>query len=169
MFSKSLTAVAFVMAFFVSVSAHAASVWWQPTGSAVNFINVTVPGYTLAMFDVDNFDGLRDAPLEINPITDTINFVASVSDFTATSTVTSNSITLFDDNQFVLSISDGSDWFEPVSWSELVPGSNVFSVVFTNGIAITTNVTPVPVPAALWLFGSGLIGLVAVARRKDIA
>lgn len=28
------------------------------------------------------------------------------------------------------------------------------------------DVTPVPVPAAVWLFGSGLLGLVAVARRK---
>ena len=29
-----------------------------------------------------------------------------------------------------------------------------------------TSVTPVPVPAAVWLFGSGLLGLVGVARRK---
>ncbi len=28
------------------------------------------------------------------------------------------------------------------------------------------DITPVPVPAAVWLFGSGLLGLVAVARRK---
>ena len=28
------------------------------------------------------------------------------------------------------------------------------------------TVTPVPVPAAVWLFGSGLLGLVGVARRK---
>ena len=28
------------------------------------------------------------------------------------------------------------------------------------------EVTPVPVPAAVWLFGSGLLGLVSVARRK---
>lgn len=29
-----------------------------------------------------------------------------------------------------------------------------------------SQVSPVPVPAAVWLFGSGLIGLVGVARRK---
>lgn len=41
------------------------------------------------------------------------------------------------------------------------------------GIGSTTNlaaklgpITVVPVPAATWLFGSGLIGLVGVARRK---
>lgn len=31
---------------------------------------------------------------------------------------------------------------------------------------IVIDVTAVPVPAAVWLFGSGLIGLVGVARRK---
>ncbi|MGD8630956.1 MAG: VPLPA-CTERM sorting domain-containing protein [Gammaproteobacteria bacterium] len=29
------------------------------------------------------------------------------------------------------------------------------------------NTTVVPVPAAVWLFGSGLIGLAGVARRKQ--
>ncbi|PCJ87379.1 MAG: hypothetical protein COA54_05715 [Thiotrichaceae bacterium] len=33
--------------------------------------------------------------------------------------------------------------------------------------AIGLVVNPIPVPAALWLFGSGLLGLVAVARRKQ--
>jgi len=37
---------------------------------------------------------------------------------------------------------------------------------FFDNITITTDVSAVPVPAAVWLFGSGLVGLVGVARRK---
>ena len=33
-------------------------------------------------------------------------------------------------------------------------------------LRVITAVSAVPVPAAVWLFGSGLLGLVAVARRK---
>ena len=32
-----------------------------------------------------------------------------------------------------------------------------------------TRVAPVPLPAAVWLFGAGLLGLVGVARRKKAA
>ena len=34
------------------------------------------------------------------------------------------------------------------------------------GGTYSMTITAVPVPAAVWLFGSGLIGLIAVARRK---
>ena len=30
-------------------------------------------------------------------------------------------------------------------------------------------VSAVPVPPALWLFGSGLLGLIGIARRKKVA
>jgi hypothetical protein len=43
------------------------------------------------------------------------------------------------------------------------PYSEKFNVTL-NGVAAV--VPEVPVPAAVWLFGSGLIGLVGVARRK---
>ena len=35
--------------------------------------------------------------------------------------------------------------------------------------AMYASFTVVPVPAAVWLFGSGLLGLVAIARRKKTA
>jgi hypothetical protein len=36
--------------------------------------------------------------------------------------------------------------------------------IFLDNASLT--VTPVPVPAAVWLFGSGLIGLIGIARRR---
>jgi hypothetical protein len=38
-----------------------------------------------------------------------------------------------------------------------------FSEVFIGG---TVDIQAIPVPPALWLFGSGLLGLVGIARRK---
>lgn len=46
----------------------------------------------------------------------------------------------------------------PATWS--------FSSADVNDYSMT--ITAVPVPAAVWLFGSGLLGLVAVARRRNM-
>jgi hypothetical protein len=47
----------------------------------------------------------------------------------------------------------------------ITPGS---SNIAGTGDCSQTGVSAVPVPAAVWLFGSGLIGLVGLARRKDM-
>lgn len=39
---------------------------------------------------------------------------------------------------------------------------------FINPVTFTAVVSPIPVPAAAWLFGSGLIGLIGIARRKKV-
>lgn len=36
-------------------------------------------------------------------------------------------------------------------------------------ITVSIDTSPIPVPAAVWLFGSGLLGLIGVARRKKSA
>ena len=38
----------------------------------------------------------------------------------------------------------------------------------TLGMDLRVELTVVPVPAAVWLFGSGLIGLIGIARRKKV-
>jgi hypothetical protein len=47
-------------------------------------------------------------------------------------------------------------------------GGSIVGASFDGGrvIAKIGEVAVVPVPAAVWLFGSGLLGLVGVARRK---
>ena len=40
---------------------------------------------------------------------------------------------------------------------------------FGGGYTLAITPSAVPVPAAVWLFGSGLLGLIAIARRKKAA
>ena len=48
-----------------------------------------------------------------------------------------------------------------------VPGNKMITPPFPDQTAaFGGTMTPVPVPAAVWLFGSGLMGLVGVARRR---
>ncbi len=47
--------------------------------------------------------------------------------------------------------------------------ANCFADFTIDNVSISADVSAVPVPAAVWLFGSGLLGLVGVARRKIAA
>jgi len=44
----------------------------------------------------------------------------------------------------------------------------LFDEFGTTGIVRLTIVSAVPVPASVWLFGSGLIGLIGIAKRKKV-
>ena len=51
-------------------------------------------------------------------------------------------------------------------------GANAFDEEAVGGAAdfsFDFNVAPVPIPPAAWLFGSGLLGLIGIARRKQAA
>jgi len=56
--------------------------------------------------------------------------------------------------QYVLEFSGGFS-------GSVIRDGNVFALVVRSG-----DVSAVPIPAAIWLFGSGFIGLIGVARRK---
>ena len=61
----------------------------------------------------------------------------------------------------------GVDFNDPTVREVLLEGALVPDG--TGGFTADAFVTVIPVPAAVWLFGSGLLGLVGIARRKKAA
>ena len=60
-------------------------------------------------------------------------------------------------------------WFQLVSnGGGSVDFTGIENIQFNDGLFLTSEIplTTVPVPAAVWLFGSGLVGLIGIARRK---
>jgi hypothetical protein len=51
------------------------------------------------------------------------------------------------------------------TWQRLA----TFNIPRSTGTVSWAQFTVVPVPAAVWLFGSGLLGLIGIARRKKAA
>jgi hypothetical protein len=80
-----------------------------------------------------------------------------------------NSFTSDDSNSIIMSIArlpDGFDSdFNAADFGSacITPGSA--NIGGTGDCSV--SVSPVPVPAAVWLFGSGLVGLIGISRRKN--
>ena len=85
-------------------------------------------------------------------------------------------------SKFEIVLYDQLNWHTPVRYAQVGPNSWEFifepdllgpnPITALGGtqaglILSDVGVTAVPVPEALWLFGSGLIGMVGIARRKD--
>jgi hypothetical protein len=59
-------------------------------------------------------------------------------------------------------------YFSPITEATDVSGTWDASVIFDGkAVSHVDAYGVVPVPAAVWLFGSGLLGLVGIARRKS--
>jgi hypothetical protein len=117
------------------------------------------PGYITVEFLTALGDGAGDDLVVID--------VASSPDETANVFVSSDNIsfTLIGGIDAVNNSIDFAGYLGPVSYVKLVNTSSLKSIDID---AIYGNYA-VPVPAAVWLFGSGLLGLVGMARRKKAA
>ncbi len=64
---------------------------------------------------------------------------------------------------------DLSGWQETIV--SVAGGSGIYPSGYSSGTVYfdNVNIDPVPIPSGVWLFGSGLIGLVGLTRRKKSA
>ena len=161
----------------LSVSAANAATVWMPTSGDTDFLQFDLAGLntnggSLALFDEAGFGG---SGLIIGALGGEVIFQANGSNWDAS--FNGNTITLLDDYNFVLGMSwdSGGTWYgdssyslqggSPDSYQINFEGENAGLVVV--GSTLGVDLQPVPVPAAVWLFGSGLLGLAAMARRRS--
>lgn len=151
-----------MVGFCMCATASAATVW-MPTDGDVNFLFTF--GGSLAMFD-DEDQTYAGSHLELEA-NDRVTFTPNGSDFDAEN-LAMDTLTLTNSRQFILglSVDGGSSWIADSGYIDF--GNNAFRIFFENeGETLAVDVGIVPVPAAVWLFGSGLIGLAGMARRTN--
>ena len=156
------------LAFLASGTANAATIF-APTDGDVNFLLGDLLGAQLAIFD-DQDQSYLGSSLGVS-IGDVVGFAGpnGLGDHTATNTNTATAINLTDSSNFILGLStdSGASWIPDASVVSL--GANAYSVTFGTGAnVIEVDVQIVPVPPAVWLFGSGL-GLLGWLRRRQTA
>jgi hypothetical protein len=160
------------IAFTVFGSANASTVL-MPTDGDVNFLFSPLPsGVSLYMFDDDDNNLFASATSNLLvPVPSIVGISGPQSGDYLASNV-NGSLTLSDSHNFVMAVWDANlnsgagAWVGDANPVWYGNGNSVQLTFATSGGVLAVDVQPVPVPAALWLFGSGLIGLVGLARRK---
>ena len=180
---------------FTSTAANAATIW-EPTSQDTDFFTVLdftdVDIGEAELFLFDNDDASFSNGLAISdggyvtftpppPATGDINAASYDIDgnFLADITLSAN-------NNFVLAVTrdEGSSWLTDTGWEQIgkdsylidfhdeyrcrdrIRGYEGDSMCADKASIVAVDLQPVPVPAAVWLFGSGLLGLIGVARRR---
>jgi len=145
---------------------------WQPTNQDVNtldfslIISILPPG-NFFVFD-DGAANLQIAPNLQLASSDLLTFTQNINGTDWDITGTNGTLTVSNTTNFLFAESVGGVFSQESSASLL--GPNNWRLVFGSGAQLqAVDVRPVPVPAAVWLFGSGLLGLVGIARRKKAA
>ena len=129
-----------------------------------DFVGTTSGGLALADFD---FSPMNPSDLNPNPLLWTLgSFTLSLTSMTVN---TQNATLLLLTG--VGNLDDGPGGFDPtpatLSWTGNGPGAIYSWSATVSAVPVSVTDSAVPVPAAVWLFGSGLLGLIGMARRKE--
>jgi len=175
-----------LLLFCLTSAVHANLIEWQLNGNLLNNRNGLQEGIATGSFiyDADSgmfssitlttsaespSGGLTFTQFEIDSIAGLVfSQIGAPSEISGTNLVLSN-IHLTDLTN-AGGILDQSGGFLP--WGSMAEASCSFNceslvAVLSNwGTGASLIGAPIPIPAAVWLFGSGLIGLIGVARRK---
>ncbi len=157
---------------FSAMVSAATTIVFEPTDGDVNTFDLSgfVPTGNTTFEMLDAVHGLL-GPAIVLAAFDRVVFAEDGGLWTATNQA-GDVLKLGDSSDFQLAAAVGKGAFEGATAAKEL-ASNSWMVSFGDeadslGVVDTTLATSeVPVPAAVWLFGSGLVGLVGVARRKS--
>jgi hypothetical protein len=129
-----------------------------------------------------NLDLMFIGPFTVNVDANSILISLSPSNFSCSPPCEFNGLDVYD-----LDWSEGPDVkisgievetnFPGFTSDRITYGDDIVSFNFTelicpinncDGIFVKANISTIPIPTAIWLFSSGLLGLIGVARRKKL-
>jgi hypothetical protein len=93
-----------------------------------------------------------------------VTLTATASDGTATNFTIPNILSSANGSVLFYGFTDTANSYTSIAFGNTATGTDVFG--FDDMVIGDLGQVVVPVPAAVWLFGSGLLGLVGIARRK---
>ncbi len=168
------------IALFVTTSVNAATIF-APTDGDVNFLDISSTdinwSYELYMFDDNTVvgSGLNAADGLLVPMPSIVGINGPFgNDYLATN-MHSQTLTLTGSDHFLLAVHnlDTGEWIEDSGAVSLGANTQRIQFEYYNGapnpvvLAVDVEIiSSVPVPAAVWLFTSGLIGFSAIGRKK---
>ena len=160
----------FVLVGMCLSGAVSAMTTWVPTDGNLNTFDFSYGGAGLqfAIFDDSNFALDDELGFLSLAMFDKVELQAAGSDWNITNN-NGDLFTLTGSDWFLIAANDGSGWTNDTGFN-MLGGSGGYEVEFYNSPTLMlVDVSPVmttPVPAAVWLFGSGLVGLIGIAKRK---